>query len=376
VHWHVEGAGLHPTNAADFTSGQDTLGLFGGLPSGVTTVLMASGSGSGTVNVYVAGDNTYGPDEQFKVVIDSVDAYDQSQNALGASVVSGEATSTTLDDDTLIGLHQGASHAVLEGNSGTTELRFYIDDLGHSTNSPTLDNVRVSYHISGETNADDFVAISGSGAALQHDGNGYYIGVQINGDTTVEANERFTLTLDSAYSATTGGVEIAQQGATAGGTILGDDYGLSIVSPSTTQTEDAARFVFDILRDGPVDQSMDVDISVGVPGLQGVDGASANDFINPATGLPYAVNDQITATLHYAAGQTSARFTLEASHDLTAENDEVFTVMAQVARIGGYDVTATASETVYIDGWITNDDGAIANGYQADPALELLQHAV
>ncbi|MFW9616583.1 Calx-beta domain-containing protein [Aquabacterium sp.] len=371
VSWHVEGEGLHPANAADFVGDL--------LPSGSTTIKMAYGEGSKIFYVDLAGDNVYGPSEQFKVVIDSVDVLDASGNPLGGSAVNATAVVTADDDDTLIGLRQGDNHSVVEGNDGTTELRFYVDELGSSGISPVMDDIRVSYHITGDTNAADFVDVSGSNVALSSDDDGYYISVQVKGDMTVESSERFVLNLDSATSVSQGAnVEVAEQGRSTDGVIVGDDFGLQFVASSLTQAENKARFVFDALRDGPIDQSMDVLVRVGVPSTLGAneDGASANDFIDPSTGLAYAAGSTIETTLHFDAGAATGRFVLEAVHDTTAENNERFAVTAEITQIGGADVTGTYAET-YLEGLITNDDGAVnAATYHPDQPLPELTHIV
>jgi VCBS repeat-containing protein len=362
VTWHVEGtssAGLNPMNAFDFVGNT--------LPSGTETFSMSGGYGLTQFNVLVAGDNTFGPSEQFKVVIDTVDAFDALGNPVGASVVTGEATSTTIDDDTLIGLRQ-AAHSVVEGDSGTQELRFYVDVLGSSADSPALVDMHVAYHLSGDTNdADFFGATSSTDAVLSCDDGtlggteGYYIAVNVQGDTTVEATERFVMHLDSAGVGYPegGSVEVAQQGATAAGEIVGDDYGIHLVAPTMSQAEDHARFVFDVLRDGPVDQAMDVLYRVGTPALAtGEYGVSANDFtLDAAAGQTYdATGKLISAVLHFDAGQSIARFVLEASHDFVGEADERFAVDVTVTSIGGHEVAATANEYAYVEGVITNDD--------------------
>jgi hypothetical protein len=366
VTWHVEGVStnpeFNPMNSADFVDAV--------MPYGEETFTLNSGSGSTNFSVWVAGDNVFGPNEQFKVVIDTVDAFDSLGAVLGASVMVGEAMGTTLADDTLMGLRQEA-HSVVEGNSGFQEVRFYVDVLGSSSDRVDLSAIHVAYHLTGDVNASDFVGgvTSSTDATLTHDevNDSYYIAVNVKGDTTVEATERYVLHLDSAGMDTPdgGNVEIARQASTVGGEIAGDDYGISLMTSNLSQSEDRARFVFDVLRSGPLDHSMDVTYQLGVPTLgDGQYGVSANDFSSP-----------ISASLHFEVGQTTARFVLEANHDFAIEANERFAVTATVTGVDGVSIDAnalTSNEFVYVEGWLNNDDGVLPMPYEPDPQHPVL----
>jgi hypothetical protein len=353
VSWHVEGSGLNPASAADFAGNV--------LPSGQTSITLTNGSGSATPGVTIAGDNTYGPDEQFKVVIDSVIAYSGNTVVGGGTAPTPSTTITVLDDDLLIGLSQAETHTHLEGDSGTTTMRFYVDQIARSATAATMADVRVDYHLSGDLSGSDVANGTGSNAALTLDNASgrYYIGVTLNGDTAVEGSERFVLHLDAAGVGGGGGVEIAQSGATVAGRVLDDDFGIELVSAGSSQSEDGARFVFDVLRTGPTDEAMTVQWTLGNPTLaQGQSGASANDFIDPATGQPYTTNTStpITGNLSFAAGESTARFTLEAGHDATPEGDERFAVQVAVTGLDGHALTAQSHQIDSVVGVILNDD--------------------
>jgi hypothetical protein len=350
VRWHVEGVGMNPANRDDFVGGV--------LPSGTTSMLFRNGVGTGTLTVDIAGDNVFGSSEDFKVVIDSFDVFDSRNIPLGGSVVVSEATATTLDDDRLIGFDQ-TPVVVREGDDDVTELRFYVDSLQEGQDSPSMDNIWVDWSISGEANSADFVSTTGSGLLNYDDENGrYYVAVEVNGDAQVEPNERFVLSLTGAYDVNSNGnVEVAEQGSSAVGSISGDDYGLFLVTPSAQQDEDVARFVFDVMRDGPTNESMDVQVRIGVPfNLGGNDGASVSDFVMPEgfyeDGEGYIVGD-----LHFNAEETVQRFTLEAVHDRTEENDERFTVEATVMLVNDEQPNVNAVTTY--DGVLLTDDSAV-----------------
>ena len=373
VSWHVEGVGTNPANGDDFVGGVR--------PSGQTSIGLSNGSGAAVLSIAIAGDNLFGANEQFKVVIDSVTTFSGSTPVGAGSATVPEATVTVLDDDLLIGLSQTENHRHVEGDSGTTQMRFYVDQLAGSTNAAGLADVRVDYHIEGDLDGSDVSGGSATNAALQWDADThrYYIGVTLNGDTQVEGSERFTLHLDGARTAeSNGGVEIAREGASVAGQVLDDDFGIQLVSSNLTQSEDRARFVFDVLRTGATDEAITVKWSVGnlAPSGDGgtsESGVSANDFTDPATGLPYTAHDSapITGTLTFAAGQTTARFTLEPGHDATPEADERFAVRVEVTELGGQALTAQAHQIDTATALIVNDD-PLPPAF--DPALDQQAH--
>jgi hypothetical protein len=257
-------------------------------------------------------------------VIDKIVAADTSHHELGASVDgANSAEATVINDDTLIGLRAEA-HQLVEGDSGTSEMRFYIDDLGHSDTSPAMADITVNYEITGSTDQNDFsTPITASGVHLQYDADhGYYVALQLNGDTDIESDEVFNFRLTGANGPTSGGVEISSGQDKAAATILTDDTGLQIVSTTTEALEDRARFTFDVLRGGAISEAMDVTWRIGNVDVNGeaLAGVSANDFIDPATGQ--AATAGLTGTVHFDAGQTTGRFVVETTHDFTPELDE------------------------------------------------------
>ena len=393
VHWHVEGESLYPLLASGFEAGQDRLGSYGGMPSGATDVTLANGVGSKAIYVGVLGNNYFAPDAQFKVVIDEVTAKDSTGAALGASATDGHssASMTMLGDDTLIGLHgtmqvvdstglhapDVAGNQVYEGDSGSKELRFYVEDLGSTLNSPTLDHITVNYHVTGDVDGTDFVSGALTGvSALGHDDNGYYVALQVRGDTTVESTERFTLHLDGAnQTGSTGGAQVDVGHNAASATVLTDDVGLEMICPSLSQYENGGRFVFDVLRTGAIGEALDATYRVG---STNGDGVSANDFIDPATGQPFVTGNSTTdnvvdgrfivGTVHFDAGQTSARFTLAVASDSTPENNENFAVALHT------DNSYYHGGDVYQYGTILNDDDGPVVADPLHPQLDVIAH--
>jgi hypothetical protein len=188
--------------------------------------------------------------------------------------------------------------------------------------------------------------------------------VAVRGDTTVESNETFQVTL----SQPTGFTRITQ--ATAQGTILNDDSApvapkFNIAATSATRSEGTGStptpFTFTITRTGDASKTANVYYSVA-----GV-GTSAANFFDFQGGAPSFVN------VKFAAGQTTATINVNVAADAVKENNETFRVTLQLPTNATLGV-ATA------DGTILNDDGVTAAGTLAPdlrtvlgtPAAEVL----
>jgi hypothetical protein len=101
-------------------------------------------------------------------------------------------------------------------------------------------------------------------------------------------------------------------------------------------------------------------------------GVSANDFLNPATGQAFVDgNTPITGMLSFAAGQSTARFTVEAMHDATPEADERFSVQVAVTELGGVPLVAQPQQIDTVVGLITHDEVLPVN---FDPAIDQQVH--
>ncbi len=170
-----------------------------------------AGSSSATFTVLVLGDTLNEPDETFFVNV---------SNVSGATVADGQGQGTIVNDDAVPALTVG-DVSVTEGNNLTTTATFTVS-LGAASGR----TITVNYATAdGTANAgSDYVASSGTltfppGTTTRN------VAVTINGDTTVEPDETFTLNLSGASNAS-----IAR--ATATGTILNDDAVVTI-SPAS-----------------------------------------------------------------------------------------------------------------------------------------------
>jgi large repetitive protein len=177
------------------TAGTDYVGV-----SGTATFL--PGDTHATVDVTVNGDVTAEPDETFTVDL---------SNPTNGTIAKGSGLGTILDDDGPPTV--GVDDVTLpEGDVGPSTATFTVT-LSHASSS----TVTVDYATANgtATSGSDFVATNGTVTVLPGDTSGTF-GVTVNGDTTVENDESFTVVLGNATNASIG------QG-TGTGTITDDD---------------------------------------------------------------------------------------------------------------------------------------------------------
>ncbi len=155
-----------------------------------------------TVNVQ--GDTTVEPNENFTVTL--------SNATNGATITTATATGTIQNDDVAVPtLTIAATNAnQTEGNSGSKAFTFTVTRAVNTTGTNNV-NWAVTGSGSNPANASDF-----AGSVLPSGTVSFTVNVQ--GDTTVEPNENFTVTLSNA----TNGATITT--ATATGTINNDDF--------------------------------------------------------------------------------------------------------------------------------------------------------
>jgi hypothetical protein len=318
VHWQVIGGLANSANVADFA---------GGVPSGMLS--FAAGVTSQAITVNIAGDTAVEADEQFRVVLGG---------AAAASITTGSATGTILNDDVAIpSLAIAATDASkAEGNSGSTPFTFTVTRSGDLSGVSSV-HWQVIGGLANSANVADFAGGVPSGTLSFAAGvASQTITVNIAGDTAVEADEQFRVVLGGAVAAsiTTG---------SATGTILDDDSGppaLAIAAADASKAEGnggATPFTFTVTRTGPLGGASSVHWQV-IGGL--VNSANVADF---AGGVP-------SGTLSFAAGQSSGTITVNIAGDTAVEADEQFRVV-----LGG--AVAASITTGSATGTILNDDG-------------------
>lgn len=169
------------------------------------TLNISSGQSSGTITVNVNGDTDVESDETLTLTLSS---------AINAVISDGTAVGTIIDDDVSVPSITVTDNGVVEGHTGTTQLNFTV----------TLSEAAPAGGVSVDYATSDLVALIsdsdyqlGSGTLTIPQGSSSgVITVLINGDTKVEDNETFLLTLSNPVNAD---VAISQ----AVGTIINDD---------------------------------------------------------------------------------------------------------------------------------------------------------
>ncbi|GDY10471.1 hypothetical protein LBMAG52_39590 [Planctomycetia bacterium] len=315
VSYAVTGSGVNPANAADFG------GVF---PS--STVNFGMNEVAGTITIIVQGDTAVESDEGFTVTL--------SSTSLGSALGTSTADGLILNDDSSTLSVAASSANKAEGHSGPTSFTFTVTRLGDTSGAAT-----VSYAVTGsgvnQANATDFgVTLPSGTVAFNATVMTQTITIDVSGDTIVENNECFTVTLSSPSTGTDLGIS------TATGTILNDDASLSVAATSANKAEGHSSntsFTFTVTRTG--DTSGAASVSYAVTG----GGVNAADFGGT---LP-------SGMVNFAATDVTRTITIDVSGDTTVESDEGFTVMLSSPSTGSVLGTSTAT------GIITNDDSAV-----------------
>jgi preprotein translocase subunit SecB len=333
VRYAVAGAtasGQTAATASDFTGGV--------LPSG--TVTFNAGETSKTVTINVQGDASVESDERFNV---------QLSNAVNATLGTSTDYGVIKNDDAVaratIGISSTSANTIKnEGNSGSTPFTFTLT----RSNGTGISSVR--YAVAGATasgqtaaTASDFTGgVLPSGTVTFNAGEtSKTVTINVQGDASVESDERFNVQLSNAVNATLGT-------STDYGVIKNDDavaratIGISSTSANTIKNEGnsgSTPFTFTLTRSNGTGISS-VRYAVAGATASGQTAATASDFTGGV--LP-------SGTVTFNAGETSKTVTINVQGDASVESDERFNVQLSNA------VNATlGTSTDY--GVIKNDD--------------------
>ncbi|WP_395707835.1 nidogen-like domain-containing protein [Reyranella sp.] len=319
VDWSVAGAGAGSADKNDFPGSV--------LPQG--TVQLASGQISQVIEIVVQGDTADEGAETFTVTL---------ANAVAATIDAGHAsaTGTIGNDDSLASLSIAVLNAVRdEGNSGLTPFTFTVSRDGRV-------DVAVSalWTVSGSggnpANAADFSGTLATGSVSFAAGELMKaVTVNVSGDTTVEPDETFQVTLSSASAGAVIGTP-----STASGTIVNEDRSvvsiaaLAAAKPEGNSGTTAYTFTVSLGQAPVVAQT----VAWSVTG-SGVNQANAADFGGT---LPSGI-------LTFAAGEGTKTLTVNAAADTMIETDEGFTVTLANPSSGLVLGLATAVGTIQTD---------------------------
>jgi hypothetical protein len=280
------------------------------------TVTFDPGQTTQTVDVTINGDTTNEADETFTLDL---------SNPTNANILDGSGLGTITNDDQVPDVSID-DQSITEGNSGTSTMTFNV-----TLSNPSDQTVTVEYTTNdgSATTADsDYNAAAGT-VTFNPGETAATVDVTINGDTTHESDETFTVDLSNASNANL--LDDSGQG-----TILDDD------AAPTISVADASVAEGNV---GDTTLSFDVTLSVALPGVVTVD-YTTNDGTATVANGDY---DTTSGTLTFGAGETTKTVGVTVHGDTTYEADELLTV----------DLSNASGATIADDsgtGTITNDD--------------------
>ncbi|TXT35824.1 MAG: repeat-containing protein [Planctomycetota bacterium] len=224
-----------------------------------------------------------------------------------------------------------------EGNASTTAFTFTVTrTLG------TAVTASVDYVVSGSgTHPADVTDFGGSfPSGTVEFGSGETskeITISVTGDTSIEYDESFTVTLSNPSS----GAEI--QTASADGLIQNDDGSTFLISATDANKSEgnsgSTPFTFTVTRVGTLSSAATVDFAVAGSGTHA---ASSSDFAGGT--LP-------SGTVNFEAEQSSQTITVNVKGDTTVEYTERFTATLSNASIGTIS-TPTANGFIALDDFV------------------------
>jgi uncharacterized repeat protein (TIGR01451 family) len=301
--------------SVDFATADGTAGASEDYAEQHGTLSFAPGETTKSVTVLVNGDSAPEPDETFVVNL---------SNPANATIADNQGLGTIQDDDAPPTLSIG-DVSKTEGNAGTTAFTFTVT----KSRTGIAANVDFASANGTATQPGDYAAHSGTlnfapGEATKT------ITVDVNGDTTFEANETFFVNLSNASGAT-----IADnQGQ---GTIENDDAAPSLTIDNVSMVEGnsgTTAFLFTVTKTGATELPAGVDFS------------TAN-----GTATQFGDYQAQSGTLSFSASETTKQVTIVVNGDTTFEADETFTVNLSLAT------NATIADNAGA-GTIGNDDAA------------------
>lgn len=285
------------------------------------------GDNSEDITITINGDTKIEADETFFVNLSG-----QSNG----SIADGQGVGTIKNDDfATLTLSGGTSKN--EGNAGTTIYTFTV-----TLDKAVAGGLTVPFTVNDgtATDADDFDVITASplnftGTAGEH----YDITVEVSGDTKVEADEMFSVSLGTVTGTLASAVNTS--GSPQMATILNDDAATVSIAANVSQAENVSPQTFTITLSNPVD----VPVTVLFNTSDGTATTADNDY----TGV---VNQMVT----FPAGTTTAQTVdVTITNDNKVETNEVYNVAISSLSASGRNVTLGTSART---GTIVNDDAA------------------
>jgi Ca2+-binding RTX toxin-like protein len=271
-----------------------------------------------TVTVLVNHDATVETDETFTVLLGAI-------SGLGAGIDSGDITIqgtggdgviTNDDIDLTIAADQAAAN---EGNGGNTAYTFTVTRTG-ATDGVTTVNYAVTGTGANPANAADFGGTLPSGMVTFNAAETTKtITINVNGDSTVESDEDFLVTLSGA-SDSIGAHSVNIATATDSTTITNDDT--AVLSIGDVSLAEDGTFEFTVTSSNPSDSPITGTFTTATIADEA---AAGSDFFATSS----------TFTIVGDSSDTTDTFTLSVINDNIVEDDETFNVNLTNAQFGG-----------------------------------------
>src|SRR4029077_2112422 len=302
-------------------TGSDFAG--GVLPSGV--VSFAAGETSKGIGIAVAGNTLVEANEAFSVTL--------SNPSAGAILGTASAQGVIRNDDASLSIAATSANKA-EGQSGSTPFTFTVPRSGDVSGADSARWAVTGARVTGSASAGGVLP---SGVVSFAAGEtSKVIGIAVAGNTLVEPNEAFSVTLSNPSAGAVLGT------ASAAGVIRNDDASLSIAATSANKAEGQSGntpFTFTVTRSG--------DVSGADSARWAVTGAAV-------TGTDFAGGVLPSGVVSFAAGETSKVIAIAVAGNTLVEPSEAFSVTLSNPSAGA--VLGTASAT----GVILNDDASLS----------------
>ena len=312
------------------------------------TLTFAPGETSKTITVLVNGDTTVEPDETFFVNL---------SNPTNATIAKGQGIGVINNDDAPPPPSLTINDVtVTEGNSGTTDATFTAT-LSSSSNQ----TVTVQYATADgtATAGSDYQASSGT-LTFAPGQTSKTITVLVNGDTSIESDETFSVNLSNATNATIADA----QGI---GTISNDDVAppaptVQLSAATYTVAEDAGHFTITVTR---INTASAATVNYGTSDPSGL-AECATVSGNASQRCDYT---QVFGKLSFAAGESSKTVTVPVIDDVYAEGQEGF--FFTLSNPGGATLGTRSTATLIIT---DNDSNSSAPNPINGTDFFVLQH--
>jgi len=301
------------------------------------TITFAPGVTQQTITVAIIGDLAIEGDETFSIVLSAPSAGVSIRDDRGLVTIRNDDSSTP---GALLSI-AATSADKAEGQAGSVPFTFTVTRSG---NTSGVASAGWSVTGAGVNGADFAGGVLPSGIVSFAAGEtSKVVSIGVAGDTSVEANEVFSVTLSNPSAGTALGT------ASANGVIRNDDASLSIVATSADKAEGqpgTVPFTFTVTRTGNTS---------GVASARwSVSGAAVN-------GADFAGGVLPSGTVTFAAGETSKVITVGVAGDMLVEANEAFSVTLSNPSAGTVLGTASANGVIRDDDTVMSIAAASAD---------------